>query len=343
MYLQEMDLWLGQGAEIYWAFSLIRELNMNKIIRSKAFFGVLGGLSILRFFEFMYFKNTDWGDFAAAYRLEFLANSFGLGRIWSEILVTLILLASAGLAFAGIADKFRNTSFKIILISLIGLNSLILFLYVLETLIENFSLIVAILCLPVFLFPMWGYFVFGFYGGSDIFFLFITTLVQIFLLIGIVTTLFSRKSPRNEFQPSNFQATGSNSLITGGTSTMTSKASQWTVRIPGQPENPVDTVTLQNWAKSGFLKPDNMVTELSTGYAYQARQIPGVFSSKSYVTALLLSFFFGVFGVDRFYLGHVGVGLGKLFTFGGLGIWALIDFILIATKNIKDNQGVPLA
>jgi hypothetical protein len=119
--------------------------------------------------------------------------------------------------------------------------------------------------------------------------------------------------------------------------------STWTARVPGQPENPVDTATLQNWAKSGFIRPDTMVTELATGYAYQARQIPGIFSSKSYVTALLLSFFFGVFGVDRFYLGHVGVGLGKLFTFGGLGIWALIDFILIATKNIKDSQGVPLA
>lgn len=117
----------------------------------------------------------------------------------------------------------------------------------------------------------------------------------------------------------------------------------WTVRIPGQPENPVDTATLQNWAKSSFIKADTMVIEVSTGYAYQAKQIPGVFSNKSYVTALLLSFFFGVFGVDRFYLGHVGVGLGKLFTFGGLGIWALIDLILIATKNTKDGQGVPLA
>ena len=124
---------------------------------------------------------------------------------------------------------------------------------------------------------------------------------------------------------------------------MKSNSPQWTVRIPGQPENPIDTATLQNWAKSGFIKADTMVTEVATGYFYQARQIPGVFSSKSYVTALLLSFFFGVFGVDRFYLGHVGVGLGKLFTFGGLGIWALIDFILIATKNIKDNQGIPLA
>lgn len=128
-----------------------------------------------------------------------------------------------------------------------------------------------------------------------------------------------------------------------GITKMALKDSKWTVRIPGQPEEPVDTLTLQNWVKSGFVKADTMVTEVATGYSYQAKQIPGVFSSKSYVTALLLSFFFGVFGVDRFYLGHVGVGLGKLFTFGGLGIWALIDFILIATKNVKDSLGVPLA
>lgn len=129
----------------------------------------------------------------------------------------------------------------------------------------------------------------------------------------------------------------------GGIETMTLSDSTWKIRIPGQPEEPVNTLTLQNWVKSGFVKADTMVTEVATGYTYQARQIPGVFSSKSYVTALLLSFFFGVFGVDRFYLGHVGVGLGKLFTFGGLGIWALIDFILIATKNVKDSQGIPLA
>lgn len=127
-----------------------------------------------------------------------------------------------------------------------------------------------------------------------------------------------------------------------GFSDMQENSNQWSVRIPGQPENPVSTMQLQEWIKSGFITRETTVTELSTGYSYQARQIPGLFSTKSYVTALLLSFFFGVFGVDRFYLGHVGVGLGKLFTLGGLGIWALIDFILIATKSVKDSRGLPL-
>jgi TM2 domain-containing membrane protein YozV len=51
----------------------------------------------------------------------------------------------------------------------------------------------------------------------------------------------------------------------------------------------------------------------------------------------------GVFGVDRFYLGYTGIGLAKLFTFGGLGIWALIDFILIALRRVPDREGKPLS
>ncbi|XP_035224443.1 TM2 domain-containing protein almondex-like isoform X1 [Stegodyphus dumicola] len=48
-------------------------------------------------------------------------------------------------------------------------------------------------------------------------------------------------------------------------------------------------------------------------------------------TALLLSIVFGGFGVDRFYLGMWQEGIGKLFSFGGLGVWTLVDVILIAT------------
>ena len=56
-----------------------------------------------------------------------------------------------------------------------------------------------------------------------------------------------------------------------------------------------------------------------------------------WLVCLLMSIFFGWLGVDRFIMNKVGTGLLKLFTFGGLGIWWVIDLILIATKHEFEN------
>ena len=56
----------------------------------------------------------------------------------------------------------------------------------------------------------------------------------------------------------------------------------------------------------------------------------------NWVLTLVMSVIFGSLGVDRFIMGHVGLGLLKLVTFGGFGVWWLVDVILIATKyNFK--------
>jgi len=63
---------------------------------------------------------------------------------------------------------------------------------------------------------------------------------------------------------------------------------------------------------------------------------------KDWLTTLLLCIFLGFLGVHRFYTGHIVIGLIQLFTFGGCGIWWLIDLIMIATGSFTDSNGLPL-
>lgn len=68
----------------------------------------------------------------------------------------------------------------------------------------------------------------------------------------------------------------------------------------------------------------------------------GKVSKKEWLPTLLLCFFLGVFGFHRFYVGKVGTGVLQLLTFGGLGIWSFIDFIMIIIGSFKDAEGLPL-
>lgn len=76
---------------------------------------------------------------------------------------------------------------------------------------------------------------------------------------------------------------------------------------------------------------------------------PHIFKHSIYCYCLLTSIYFSViflcsitlggFGADRFYLGQWREGLGKLFSFGGLGIWTLIDVLLIGVGYVGPADG----
>ncbi|MFA5375940.1 MAG: TM2 domain-containing protein [Dehalococcoidia bacterium] len=59
---------------------------------------------------------------------------------------------------------------------------------------------------------------------------------------------------------------------------------------------------------------------------------------KDRTLALILSIFLGELGIDRFYVGDIGLGFGKLLTLGGLGVWWLIDLFLIMGRVDSINR-----
>jgi len=60
---------------------------------------------------------------------------------------------------------------------------------------------------------------------------------------------------------------------------------------------------------------------------------------KSWLTTFLFAFFLGGLGIDRFYNGRIGLGIGKLLTGGGCGLWSLVDVLLLLFKKYQDGQG----
>ena len=75
--------------------------------------------------------------------------------------------------------------------------------------------------------------------------------------------------------------------------------------------------------------------------ALPSAYLPGD-STRDYMTSAMISIFLGWIGIDRFYLGYTRQGVVKLLTFGGFGIWALYDEIMILTGSLYDADGKPL-
>lgn len=66
-------------------------------------------------------------------------------------------------------------------------------------------------------------------------------------------------------------------------------------------------------------------------------------SDKKFLPALLLAIFLGGLGGHRFYVGKVGTGILQLLTCGGIGVWVIVDIVMIVTGSFTDKQGLKLA
>jgi len=62
-------------------------------------------------------------------------------------------------------------------------------------------------------------------------------------------------------------------------------------------------------------------------------------SPKSWHTAFALSVLLGIWGVDRFYLGNIGLGILKLLSVGGFLVWWIVDIVLLWNGWMKDSLG----
>ncbi|KAK3839480.1 MAG: hypothetical protein JOS17DRAFT_798946 [Linnemannia elongata] len=86
-----------------------------------------------------------------------------------------------------------------------------------------------------------------------------------------------------------------------------------------------------------------LVVILGPYYYVKNKENPPICESdRSYPTAVLLSMFLGVFGVDRFYLGYIFVGFLKFFTVGGFGLLWAADIVLILVGGLPDHKGCAL-
>ena len=132
----------------------------------------------------------------------------------------------------------------------------------------------------------------------------------------------------------------------------------YVIGADGNQYGPIDEPMLAGWIRQGRVgaaslsfksgeaqwSPMSTRPEFEAAFAELTAHPPAVPPSvpsgrKEWLVALLLSIFLGYLGVDRFYLGHIGLGIAKLLTAGGCGIWYIVDIILIATGSLKDDQG----
>ncbi|HUF25389.1 MAG TPA: NINE protein [Gemmatimonadaceae bacterium] len=84
------------------------------------------------------------------------------------------------------------------------------------------------------------------------------------------------------------------------------------------------------------------VRQFGTPSVPEAVALEPLASDKRVLPTFLFCLLLGVFGAHRFYVGRKGTAVLQLLTLGGLGIWMLIDMVMILAEAFKDGRGRPI-
>ncbi len=95
-------------------------------------------------------------------------------------------------------------------------------------------------------------------------------------------------------------------------------------------------------AKKGAAKSGKAVKKVAKAKSAAPTVDGGEISDKGFTGIYILACLLGYLGVHRFMAGKIGTGVAMLLTLGGLGIWSLIDIIMIGLGNFKDKEGRPI-
>lgn len=152
----------------------------------------------------------------------------------------------------------------------------------------------------------------------------------------VTNTLVNRTQPATSLPLKFFIRTINNSLIFIPCSNIYLLPSLIIKKINRMEQNKVDIYIATNskFFESHLIPHINQMLQDADDSKFIAIQSV---SFKDPTTAILISIFAGQLGIDRFFIGDTGMGVGKLLTCGGLGIWAIVDWFLIMGRARELN------